>query len=726
MSPRTIISAAFTAAFLSLALGCDPTPTEEEEEIPDFVPPPDVCNKLEDALTDPACALPLGQVQRELLGTQGDTDCYLVQIPAGLTDRSLLHVRAGYSVPATGVNLSINVLRPNNTSIMSGADIHQQAAPKPVDMIVPFKESGSKILVMVSDAATGGRAHYDVRAPYSLMVELVENPDANEPNDTTPTPIPLAAEGVSLKGSQTGYVATTNDIDRFSFEAPGGRKVTYLHITSPRQTPAPAYRLAYTLKDASDVPVSEGHVANEFNGVDLATVRITNGGRYTLAIQGYRGGANDTMMTVPGDLKQQYKIDVLVLPEADSSEPNDTMQTARAVSLSAPGNTANLTARIGHIPDPDWFGVDLAPSTRPTVLYYKVTPTTNGGRFATLPGPVDRMVRVFLPVTQGATEADKQNACRTNASVCPRKDNDDAEMSALVDAYCGLSPPRCMISSRVETASFNELKNFEGAIPVPPHASNTRVYVLVQDDGSNWADDLDYQLKVEWRADPDEESRFVGSTEQTVVRTLSSDSGGTFPVPASGAAFELNGSLTYGHGFTRNLDPVNAQGVRAPDDYDVFTTDKDRYELRFPTGVTGDQTWELQWEIEHGGTGAPPYDVVLEIEFCVGPSCSVVARSIGYKGGNLGAWHSAGVQGAAFQPVYSRTALSDRTQVTALAWGCFCFESRFVQAGKFFLTVTGVDRTSYAPAPYHVRTAYTGYPKPYNGGMCPVPCGFTN
>ncbi|MBI5481430.1 MAG: cell-cell cohesion protein MtsF [Deltaproteobacteria bacterium] len=720
MSPRSIIPAVFTAALVGLCWGCGPAATEEEEDIPEFVPPPDVCNTKEEALTNPACELKLGQVQRELIGSLGDLDWYVVQLPAGLTDRSLLHVNAAYTTPATAVNLSINVLRTDGTSIMSAKDVHGQAAPKPLDMILPFKESSTKLLVLVSDVAAGGRQHFDARSPYTLLVEVVQNPDANEPNDTTPTSIPLAAEGVALKGSQTGYVATANDVDLFSFDVPAGRKVTHLQITAPKLFPPPAYRLAYTLKDPSGGPVSEGWLLTEFNGVDLATARITNGGKYTLQIQGYHGGANDTVETVPGDLRQQYKVDVLVLPEADSYEPNDTMQTARAVPLSAPGNTANITARIGHVPDPDWYGIDLAPTTRPTVLYYKVSPTSNGGRFTTLPGKIDRMVRVFTPVTQGATEAERQNACRTNRSVCPRKDNDDDETRATVDAYCGLSPPRCMIASREETPKFTGLRNFEGAVPVPAHASTMRLYLLVQDDGSNWADDLDYQLKVEWRADPDEESR-----AQTVVRTLAGDTGGTFPVPPSGAAFELTGNLSYGHGYTRNLDPTDAQGVRGPNDYDVFTTDTDRYELRLPTGLSGDRTWELQWEVDHAGAGGPPYDVVLEIEFCVGTGCTVVARSIGYKGGNLGAWHSAGVQGAAFQPVYSRSTLSDRTQVTALAWGCFCLESRFVQSGKFFLTVTAVDRTSYANAQYRVRTAYTDYPKPYNGGMCPVPCNFT-
>lgn len=722
MSPRSLIPAVVTALLLGFCSGCGPAPLEEEEDVPEFIPPPDVCNTADEALTDAACALTLGQTQRELIGAAGDVDWYVVEMPAGLTGRSLLHVQAGYSVPATAVNLSVNVLRADNTSITNAVDLHQQGAPKALDLIVPFSESSAKLLVLVSDSA---RRRFDARSPYSLMVEVVENPDVNEPNDTTPTPIPLSAQGSSMAGSQSGYLATANDVDRFTFEAPAGRKVTYLHISSPKLFPPPAYRLAYTLKDADDVPVAEGRVTNEFNGVDLATARISTGGRYTLVVQGYHGGANDSVTTVPGDLRQQYRVDVVVLPEADSYEPNDTMQTARAVSLSAPGNTANLTARLGHVPDPDWYGVDLAPSSKPTVLYYHLTPTSNGGRFPTLPGPKDRMVRVFLPVTQGANEADRQNNCRTKAAVCPRKDNGDAETAATVDAYCGLSPPRCMIASREESSKFAELKNFEGTIPVPPHSAPMRLYVLVQDDGSNWADDLDYQLKLEWRADPDEESRFAGSAEQTVVRTLASDSGGTFPVPPAGQAFELSGSLSYGHGFTRNLDPSDARGVRAPNDYDVFTTDEDRYELRFPAGMSGDRAWELQWEVEHGGAGGPPYDLVLGLEFCVGTSCSVVARSIGYKGGNLGAWHSAGVQGAAFQPVYSRAALSDRTQVTALAWGCFCFEDRFVQAGKFFLTVTGVDRTSYADARYHVRTAFTDYPKPYNGGMCPTPCNFT-
>ena len=723
VSLRTRIPVIVTAALLGLLTGCGPAPIEDEEDVPDFVPPPDVCNTSDEALTNAACALPLGQLQQELIGSAGDIDVYAVDIPAGLTGRTLLHVHAGYAVPATAVNLSVNVLRANNTSITAASDVHQAAAPKPIDLIVPFAESSTRLLVMVSD--TGTRKHFDARAPYSLMVELVDNPDVNEPNDTTPTTIPIAAQGTSMTGTQTGYLATANDVDRFAFELPAGRKVTYLHLGSPKLFPPPTYKLAYTLKDADDNPVAEGHVDNEFNGVDLATARITTGGTYTLVVEGYHGGAYNPITTVPGDLRQKYQVDVLVLPEADSYEPNDTMQTARPVPLSAPGNTANITARLGHIPDPDWFGVDVAPNAKPTVLYYKLTPTTNGGRFPTLPGPLDRMVRVFLPVTQGANEAARQNACRTDTAVCPRKDNGDAETAATVDAFCGLSPPRCMIASREETSKFARLGNFEGTIPLPPHSATMRVYLLVQDDGSNWADDLDYQLQVEWRADPDEASRFVGSTEQTTVRTLAGDTGGTFPVPPSGQAFEITGSLTYGHGFTRNLDPADGHGVRAPNDYDVFTSDEDRYELRFPAGMSGDRSWELQWEVEHGGGNAPPYDLVLGLEFCVGTSCSVVARSIGYKGGNLGAWHSAGVQGANFQPVYSKTALADRTQVTALAWGCFCFEDRFVQAGKFFLTVTGVDRTSYANAPYHVRTAFTDYPKPYNGGMCPTPCNFT-
>ena len=137
-----------------------------------------------------------------------------------------------------------------------------------------------------------------------------------------------------------------------------------------------------------------------------------------------------------------------------------------------------------------------------------------------------------------------------------------------------------------------------------------------------------------------------------------------------------------------------------------------------------DRTWELQWEVAKPPSGGAPYDLILEVTFCDGSggpgSCQRTTRQIGYKGGDLGSWHSTGVQGVTRQPVYSLTDSANASTVTALAYGCFCFERRFIQGGKFFINVIGVDRDSYAEAPYKIRTALTGYPKAYNGGQCPA------
>ncbi|MBI3184055.1 MAG: cell-cell cohesion protein MtsF [Myxococcales bacterium] len=704
----------------AVATSCEPPPPQEEEELaPEWVPPPDVCNTKEEALADPACELAVGKARLELIGLSKDQDWFTVKLPANLTPRSLLHVSAGYSAPNTAVELAVNVLRKDGTtSLTRGVDAHGQAAPRPIDLIVPFGESGAQLLIHVADGSP--RNAFDARNPYSLKVEVVENPDVNEPNDEKPTAIPLSPQGAALAGTQAGYLATAGDVDRFSFQAPNARKILYLRVSGPKLTPPPPFRVEFVVLDPQGTQVSEGRVLNEFLPLELASARLVTGGAYTLLVRGYAGIG--TAGPVPGDLRLQYSVEVKLLDELDSNEPNDSFDDPKVVSLGAPGGSAQVfTGRLERTPDAEWFAFDLAATSRPTVFYYKVTPSSTGGRFPALPGAVDRQLRVFTVVNQGATLADRIQACKTNDNVCPRKEAGDFT-NGLIDDYCSLTPPRCMRSSREEDSDFANIRNFEGALPVAPHSSTVRTYVLFEDESNDYADDKEFQLRVEWRTDPDEESR-----PGTVSRAIAEDAAASgFPVPPSGPAFELTGRLSFGHGYWRNFDYDRGQGVRSGWDYDAIVSDRDRYELVFPAGIPDptDRTWELQWEIDHAGGGAP-YDVVLELEFCDGnnstSSCSVVARKIGYKGGDLGAWHSAGVAGAPFQPVYSRSSDATRTTVTALAWGCFCFERRFVKGGRFYINVVAVDRSSYADMPYRIRTAFTSYPKPYNGGICPAP-----
>ncbi len=725
MRPSSRLMIALCTLTLS-ASGCmgvldDGTTTDDSEDDVGTPPPPDSCNSPDDAKNNGSCQLQLGVEKLEYIGLLGDVDWFSVTLPQGLTGRSLLHVTAGIEAPATAVNLSINILKGDNTSIGTAVDKHGQAAPTPLDMIIRESDSGAQLLIMVSDQ-TG--KNFDYRNPYAIKVEVVDDPDTNEPNDTTPTPIPLTANGAVLSGTQSGYLATANDVDRFTFNVPASNKVLYLSLAGELLQPPPPFRLSYTLYDAAMIPVSEGVMTNQFLAVDLATARTTSTGDYVLEVTGYR---NEPLQVTPGDLRLKYGVQVQLLDELDPNEPNNTLETAHAQTLGAPGQSATLHGRLGEIPDADWFAFDLPASSSPTVFYYHLTPGSGAGRFPAIPGPVDRQVRIFTQVTQGPSLTAQQSACMTSASVCPRRDDATPYQDGLVNAYCMMDTPRCMWAARQEDAKYPNLRNFEGAVPVPAHSGTVRYFVLVEDDGNNWADDVEYTLDAQWRADPDEASRTSGGVEQTPATTIAFDSGASgFPAPPSG--FELSGTLSYGYGFWRNNDPLKGEGIRAHDDYDAMGSDEDNYELDFPGGLSAplDQTWELQWEIDKpAGGGSAPYDLALDVQFCDGSqgtgSCHSVNRTLGYTGGNLGSWHSAGVQGAPFQPVYSLEDTATSVKVTALAWGCFCIEPRFVQGGKFFVKVVAVDRENYADVKYHVRTALTSYPKPYNGGMCPAP-----
>ncbi len=746
----------FAVVLLGVTLtGC---PDEVEPTEPDAgSAPPDLCNSLEEALTDPQCTLALGETREAFLSTADDRDWYAFRTPSNADARTLVHVTGGYAVPNTAVNFSVNLLREDGQqSLARASDRHGQGAPRPVDIILPFAQPDTRLVLLVSDDPVNpSRPQFDARSPYRLTVKVVQDPDVNEPNDTAPTPIPLTQQGAALGGTQQGYLSTEGDVDRFSFQVPSGRKVLHLSLTAPALSPPPPFRVSYELIAPNGMRVAEGVVQNEFLPVELATARLsTSPGEWTVVVKGYE--SPNAPGPRPGDLRLQYALAVRVFDETDPSEGpggNDTLQTARVVALSQPGASQSVTGRLGYVPDPDWYRFDLAPSTEPTTLYYRLRPGTSPARFPPLPGAADRELRVLQQVQTGGTEADAVQACKTNVQVCPRSfDNNDVVVAGLHKAQCEASPPRCVWGTRSEHPSFTNLRNFEGTLPIPPHTGTLSVFLLVQDSGNDWADDRDYTLEVQWRADPDEAARFTSGAEQPVTHVLGEDVGAqSYPFPPSGGAYELAGTLSHGYGFLRSHNPNNGQGVRAPQDYDAVPSDRDRFEIVLPNidetdGGLADRAWELQWEIAHGD-GGRPHDLALELTFCDGDRldggvCTPVTTgsrggrmTLQYTGSSLVAWHNVGAPADTRQPVYRRVEEQDRTVVDVLPYGCFCFEKRFIRGGRFTIGVVATDRRTYEQVPYRIRTAYTDYPQGYtatDGGMvsCPAPtedagCWFT-
>jgi hypothetical protein len=742
-----VIVGAVLLCACSSAPPCDP---EVDECATDAGPPEDICNSKDEAFNDSRCEIPLG-ADAGLLGFIGiakdggvDSDFYSVKIPSTVTPRTLVHISAGYAVPATPVNLAVSVLREDgNTSLARKIDKHGAAAPRPVDIVFPYGDASTRLLVLLSDEGAGLKPNVDNRNQYEVKAEVLENPDSNEPNDVTPTVITLTGTSPAT-GTAFGALATDDDVDKYSFTAPGGRKILYLHITgacatfgaatcNTRLMPEPPFRVGYVLFDKDGKPVAEGQAKNEFIPVDLATARLTTAGEYTLVVSGYKA-PNMTAVT-PGDLRMIYKVELQLLDDLDTNEPNDSIAQPKVVPM-AYGSAVSFTGRLGYVPDPDVFALDLAGSVNAGVLRYKLTGPTGTGRFPPLAPASDRQVRVVTEVNVGATRADRENNCKTNSNVCPKGYEGSLQAQSLIESLCGAQdPPWCTWAERNEDSQFANLRNMEGAIPVPAHGG-TRYYLFVQDDGNDYADDRDYKIDIAYEADPDDTARAAlpFATQQT---TLSQNA--SFPVPAS--VGEVTGTLSFGYGRTIRHDINKGEGIRAGNDYDAVPNDFDRFEMALPAVPAPiDRSWALQWDVLPSDAGTIAGQIALEVNFCTTGTltdggCTSVDRVLAYSPDQLGPWYS-NVQSDRGTLWKLMNNPGGGVTVTAEPLGCFCFEPRVMSTGHFIFKVGAVDRDSNAPISYRIRQSIAPYPQGYvvDGGsmMCPAPgvdgggCRFTN
>ena len=725
----------FLAAVAMVLCACPPSTPACDPEVDDCSDggvPADVCNSRDEALSDTQCQLTLGMAKEGYVSVAQDTDWYSAALPGNLTGRSLLHVTAGYAAQNTPVNLAVSVLEEDGkTGVGRAIDRHGQMAPRPVELIIPYSKSNAKVLLVLGDEMATQQPHIDVRSPYTVKVEVLDNPDLNEPNDTTPTDIPLMAMGAAQVGTVQGALATENDVDKFTFTAPAGRKIIYLHLTAPALTPAPPLRASYVLLDPSGTQVSEGVVRAGANAVDLATARLSTAGKYTVVVKGYLGPNEPG--PVPGDLREKYTLEVKLFDDLDTQEPYDSFMSPKVVAMGV-GANQSITGRLGYVPDPDIFALDLAPSSVPTVLRYKLNGGMGPGRFAPLALIPDRQVRVLTQVTQGATTQDRQVACLTNSTLCPKGYEPASLAEGLVQGLCkAQDPPLCLLAERDDEVTFKNLRNVEGALPIPAHAGTARYFLVVQDDGNDYADDVDYVVQVSYEADPDDATRY-GLPGETQVAALSS---GSFPVPSMSG--QVTGVLTYGYGRLINRTPEDidrGEGIRGPNDYDAFPSDVDRFEFDFPGGQTApfDRTWALQWEIQHDAdAGDVPGDLVLEVEWCDadrtpsdGGTCAGPVQPLAWQPDRLMPWYGKVLTDR--QVLWDRNKGSASTTVTAQAVGCFCFEPRFVRSTHYAVRVAAVDRNTNAPLRYTLRQSVAAYPQGYSvdGGAfsCPaVPAG---
>lgn len=737
---RTNVSLFAICAFVLCACPPPVDPCTEDDSCDAGSLPPDFCNSQEEGESDTAnCHLTVttggAALQRKegvflsrLADGGADQDWYFAQLPT-LTERSLLHINGGYTAPQTAVNFTLSVLKPGTSGLMAiaaGVDAHGASAPKPVDLILPFSESNAKLWILASDQPTGGVVHVDNRNPYTLGIEVLENPDLNEPNDTTATELPFASMGGVSTATAQGYLATNDDLDLYAFTVPSGaRQIVYLHITETGEhptNPPPPYRLAYTLFDPAHVPVAEGWMDNNTLPIDLATARLATAGAYSLEIRGYKDPQNPETI-ISGDLRVQYLVTLQLLPDIDSNEPNDTTATAKTVTISPNGRTT-VTGKLSYVADEEWFTINLSARGSPSTLRYRLTALDSGGRFAPLTSTPGRELRFHRTVTTGATTEDRRVNCKTDPVACPHSEDDDG----TVDDICEASePPLCLYSQREEeNPRMANLHNFVGAMPIPAGGAN-QITVSFRDQGkglAKYADDRDWRLELEWFDDGDEAGRAGGPSVSTL---------GT-------AASTVNGELTFGYG--RELDNEwnrTTDGIRGLNDYDAYPTDTDLFQ--FNVSGTGEQSWNIEWELgkNDGGTN-PPGSIAFDFTFCTaagsqpdGGLCLGQQRRIyAYNPApSLTPWYLS--QSASNgRMLFSRTDTMTSTTFTVTPPTCACLSAPRVASGVIFANITGVHRLSNDPIRYRITQSLETYPGAgftVDGGAasCPVVdagCGF--
>ncbi len=743
--------------------------------------PPNLCTSADAALTLTDCMLTLGQWKQSYISQPQEQTWYSAAVGT-LNQLSVVHVQAGYyldggtlpdggipdggyggctSANNTAVNLTLIVLDQDAlTGVTSASDIHGTACPTPMDITFTYTQSNTSLLLILQDDA---QKKFDTKNKYSVMVDVLQNPDTNEPNDTpaTATPIQLTSgSGGTFSGQSGGYLATPGDVDYFTVQSPGANTVLWLELSQDPSVPSPPphkYRLQYYVyAPDGTTQVSEGDApaGSQYSAklVTIGTAILLNQvGPYYIKVMGYRD-SNSPNAPDPGDLTFKYLLKTILVPLQDVPEGtappyNNSFATAYPVNGGAPiavGSSTTVTGRTSYVGDADWYSVTLAPSANLALLHYKLTPGATGGRFPALPTNPSRQLFVY-------TQTPDQPSCLyPDAGLCLISAPGGSTAAAIAQGSCQETPPKCLQSYRVEALPepnggilLANLKNFESNLQIPPHAAAVTYYFYLQASGDPyanngyWADDKDYSIVFEHKLEPDALEAIPDPPRPTTLAAAPS-------LLVGGPVY-----LSYGLGkFNPNDQNASAKVIFGPEDYDGRGDDIDTYQVALP--FTTEQAWQISWSVPVSANGMDPdYDLGITLSFCDNtpdagtgtPPCYAMVSTRQSDGSQLGlaysnatydSWWNLRASVIPDEVVFTQTVSGGVVTTTVTPYNCSCFEPRFVASGTsyFLMNIFPLNRMSWDLVPYTVTTSYSAYPYAFTnaaGGSttCPATCGFT-
>lgn len=227
--------------------------------------------------------------------------------------------------------------------------------------------AGEYVIVVADKEGFDDR--FDNTNPYSLLVDVVPDPDANEPNNLPEEASPLAA------GTTEGIIATLGDDDWYAIEAPGDAQIIDIVITAPDDSGIE--HVATLLRDdALTILQDEEFVSTDVPGVVGAHIRqrVTGvaGTPFLLRIED--GGDDGDSDSNIDPLLAGYTIELTILADPDSNEGppgNDSIDSATVVA-----DGASLNASLATFNDQDFYRITPPGGTskaNPGVLVVTIT-----------------------------------------------------------------------------------------------------------------------------------------------------------------------------------------------------------------------------------------------------------------------------------------------------------------------------------------------------------------
>jgi len=269
-----------------------------------------------------------GVAVQEFICTPRDADWYRFEVTA---DAPLARLRLTNDAPFSPVTYEVSLVDSAGVTLERVVDPEAGRKPVLVEVVVRLDEPGTYYAV-VRD--TGGLST-DPNAPYSLVVELLPDPDGHEPNDGPDQARPL-------DDCEDAHLAFVGDQDWWAFELPAGDLLHAQLTVDEESTVTPRYEV---FPAGGDEPLVGG---------EESAHHALPGGTYHVRVRDLLGRA---------DLEAGYRLCLGAVPEPDphdKPERNDRPGPQRESLGEERAVAGGLIASLG---DRDWFRVEAREGT---------------------------------------------------------------------------------------------------------------------------------------------------------------------------------------------------------------------------------------------------------------------------------------------------------------------------------------------------------------------------